>query len=170
MLPDNDDDLLNVDIEQVPPEQRIDYRDALLRRWEARKAAIEKAEGDEDALRSKIIELCASPEVVKGNERVPLYNGYRLLITKGETVKVDKQTVNLCLDKLCETGDNGAEMAKRVIKWDPELSETQYGLLSEEQKAVMRTCITRKPSKIAIKIEAPKTSGGRATAKEGHEI
>lgn len=168
-LPENDDDLLEVDIEKLSEEEKITFRDALISRWEARKDASTKATEDEYKIRDKVVDLLWTPGVLSGKERIPLYNGYRLEIEKGLSYKVDQQLVGFAVAKFAEGTAEDKVIGERLFRWKAEVSATEYKALSEAHKENVKGVIETVYSRASVKIVAPSTKG-RAVAKPGAGI
>ncbi len=119
------------------------------------------------------------PTPVKGTQRQPLASGGNLKLvhgltytlgdkelvdpTLGEKVPVETQVEGV-LEAIEQLGNEGPFLAKRLVKWKPELSETEYKLLGDENaseaqkeaKKLIDSILTVKPASPQLAFEPPK--------------
>lgn len=144
---------------------KLFYRDYLLSRWEASKAALEAAKEAEMTLRKKVVDIAFDPNKKAGTERVELANGYELKsvkkinygFVKGVDGKgVDKNKIDAALAVIEADGPVGELIAQRLVKWSPELSLTEYKQLSEAHKKAIDAVIVTSDGAPTLEIVPPK--------------
>lgn len=133
-------------------------RDALLVKWQNAKNALDEAKRVESELRREVMETLYSfdeNELREGTENVELGNGY---IAKAVFKVSHKLTndVDAALDKLDAMGEEGVFIAKRLVKFEPKLSVSEYKKLAPEYRAVIDMAVVTKPSMPSFEIVAPK--------------
>lgn len=144
---------------------KVTYRDFLLEKWEAAKAALENAKNAEMEIRKAIVAIAFDPTKQAGTERVPLHNGYELksvkklnygFIKTPDGKGVDKNAIDAALAKIEAKGPVGELIAQRLVKWDPSLSLTEYKQLSAEDKAAIDAVIVTTDGAPTLEIVPPK--------------
>ena len=174
--------------ETEDPEHFRLRRNAEIEHWLAAKPVLESAKQNEADLRAKV-SATLFPTPKKGTQRYALGNGfnvklvYGLTYTLGNKEAVDDEgkkiatedQVRALEDRIIEGtqatpereampgfGEVGEQILKRVIKWKPELSATEYEKLSADipaEKAVrdaIAEILTIKPASPQLTFEEPK--------------
>lgn len=137
-------------------------RDAMLLEWDATNKALAELKDKELKLRKEIVamEFAGAPA---GTQRVALGNGYSLKavvkynykITKNEAVEPpDYSHLAGFLALLPQ------DIAKTLIRWTPELSESVYKKLTEEERAIVNNFVLITDGASALEIEEPKKPKG----------
>ncbi|OHD25424.1 MAG: hypothetical protein A2Y38_12750, partial [Spirochaetes bacterium GWB1_59_5] len=138
-------------------------RTRLLMAWETAKTALEAAKETEMKLRKEFVAFAFDPNKDKGTERIELGNGWQAKAVKkinfgwikdGE--KVNKHAIDDALDMIEKTVANGSLIAERLVKWTPELSQTEYKLLDEKAKSIIDAVIVTSEGTPTLEIIAPK--------------
>jgi len=143
------------------------YRDHLLSVWEAAKKVLEEAKATEMSIRTRIVKFAFNPEQ-KGTQRVPLANGYALkavvkfnygFVKTPDGKRVNKAAVDNALRAIEAKGPVAAHIAGELVKWNPELSLTEYNKLEGDLaplKSIIDTVIVKTPGAPTLEIEEPK--------------
>jgi len=139
-------------------------RDAMLLQWDNAKKALEQAKELEMQLRKAVVDFAFDPNKQSGTERVELGNGYEAKavkklnygFVKTEEGKLDKNAIEKALAKIEKDGVVGELIAERLVKWTPDLSMTEYKLLSDKHKAIIDSVIVTTEGAPTLEIIAPK--------------
>lgn len=132
----------------------------------------------EAATRAEAVALCF-PTPVKGTQRFDLGGGFKLKLVYGwtytlgdkelidpilqEKVPVDVQ-VNATVEAIEQLGPEAKIIVDRLIKWKPELSETEYKKLRAdipievEVKKLIDSILITKPASPQLAFEEPKVA------------
>lgn len=86
---------------------------------------------------------------------IPLGKGYVLKGKRPVNYKVDADKADAALDELSALGNEGSFVADRLVKWEPKLSVSEYGKLTEAQKAIIDKVITTTPGLPTLEIKEP---------------
>lgn len=139
-------------------------RDQLLVHWQEAKEALEKAKEAEMFLRKKVVDFAFDPNKQSGTENVDLGNGYKLKAVKklnygfikNDENKLDKAAIDKALAKIEKDGAVGELIAERLVKWTPDLSLSEYKLLSDKHKAIIDSVIVTSEGSPTLEIVEPK--------------
>lgn len=139
-------------------------RDQLLVSWQEAKEALEKAKEAEMFLRKKVVDFAFDPNKQSGTENVDLGNGYKLKAVKklnygfikNAENKLDKAAIDKALAKIEKDGAVGELIAERLVKWTPDLSLSEYKLLSEKHKTIIDSVIVTSEGSPTLEIVEPK--------------
>lgn len=85
----------------------------------------------------------------------PLGNGYVLKGKRPINYKVDADKADAALDELSALGNEGSFVADRLVKWEPKLSVSEYGKLTEAQRAIIDKVVTTTPGLPTLEIKEP---------------
>ncbi len=122
-----------------------------LQEWHLAKVTAAHHAAIESTLRDQLVkELFSNKEV--GSETIEIDNGWTLKATKKLDYKLDNsegQTVALCAILV-------DELAKKLIKWKPEISVSTYKELDATTQALFNGCLTIKPAKPMLELIPPK--------------
>lgn len=154
-------------------------RNALIQQWlDAKKVSIEAVELEREVRQAVVTMLFPTPK--KGTNRYPLNNGYALKFACTERYEIgDKEMVDPAtglavsledqayglLDQIAALGQEAEAYGKRLIRFKPELSASEYKKLDtdfETQKAVkalIDEVLTIKPNSPQLELEEPKKKG-----------
>lgn len=146
------------------PVDFITVRDRLLAQWEITKKTLERAKEVEMELRKVNVAFLGDPEKHKGTENIELGNGYIAKMVKkinygfvkNKDGKIDKDAIDLALDKIEDKVEGGKLIAERLVKWTPDLSLTEYNLLPDEAKVIIDAVIVTTDGAPTLEIKAPK--------------
>lgn len=149
-------------------------KDNLLSDWRKAADALAKAKAREADLRGKVVACYSDPSKTTGTENVPLGMDWFVKVEKklsynlkSFTEGVDKRgAVERMLTALCAaTKDSqgnelnpelGKVVATRVVKWEPELSLTEYKQLLPGHKEIIDTVLEIKPASPTVTLVPPK--------------
>jgi len=141
-------------------------RNRLLILWDESKKALEVAKETEMTARKKAVEFSFDQGKNSGTERIELGNGWQAKAVKKvnygwvktEDGKLNKNAIEIALQKI-ETigGQTGELIAERLVKWTPDLSLTEYNLLSQEYRAIIDEVIVTTDGAPSLEIIAPKS-------------
>jgi hypothetical protein len=145
-------------------EQMTAERDRLLLAWEKAKKALEVAKEDEMKARKASVAFMFD-ETTTGTQKVDLGGGYvaKAVIKinygfiKNEDGKVDKRRIEMALSKIEHNSAAGELIAERLVKWTPDLSLTEYKLLSEKDRKIIDAVIITTDAAPTLEIVAPKS-------------
>ncbi|AMW36152.1 hypothetical protein [Xanthomonas phage XAJ2] len=147
-------------------EEWIAERDRILALWEASKLQLEKAKADEMDYRKQFVAFAFNPDKKEGTERIELANGYEAKSVKklnyglksyDPNLPVD-EAVDAMLTELESASEEGVFIAKRLIKWTPELSKSEYNKLPVNLKAIADKVVETKEGAPTLEIIEPKGS------------
>lgn len=164
----------------MPMESEAEFtarRDTEILNWKADKEKLAFYKAEEAASRARVT-ATLFPTPKKGTQRYELGNGYRVKLVHGNNYTlgnkdmphplepgalypVNKQVEDL-QEAIANLGNEGPFLAERLIKWKPELSETEYLALDpeievhREAKALIDAILTVKPASPQLELEEPK--------------
>lgn len=134
------------------------YRMQVLDTWQEAKKALDAAKAAEAAARNEVVKLFsekASDPMAEGTENIATGVGtvkfkhtlnYKL-DTSNDGDKLDK-----VLDAIEKSMEGGNIIAERLVKWKPELSISEYRLLSPENKKRIDAVLTVTPGAKSVEI------------------
>jgi hypothetical protein len=129
----------------------------LLARWNAAKTALAVATAAEKELRAEVIKLFSTEtnEMKSGVENIDLgFDKWELKITHKLNYKLaDKDAVNAALASITQSMEGGRIIAERLVKWEPELSVSEYNKLDGAQRTLINKVLTITPATKAIEIK-----------------
>lgn len=137
----------------------------LIKDWESAKANAAAAVIAERAARAAVVDHVFGEDAVYGTNNFELGNGYKLKYVRSLNYTLDKgdldpntgeNNTDRALSAMRSTGNDGAFIADRLVKWTPELSISEYKTLSDTHKKIINTVITTKDASPELKIEGPK--------------
>ena len=158
------------------PEQFNARRDAEILSWRGLKQQLDFYKLEENKARLAVT-ATLFPTPKKGTQRYELGAGYKVKLVhgnnyklgnkdlvdpvEGEAIPINKQ-VEALEDAIREVGNEGSFLADRLIKWKPELSESEYLALDPENethmkvKALIDANLTITPATPQLTLEEPK--------------
>lgn len=159
------------------PEEFAARRDKEILAWNADKQQLGFYKAQEAASRAAVA-TTLFPTPRKGTQHYELGHGYKVTLVHGltytlgnkdmpdplnpgETIKVEKQVEDL-QEAIANLGNEGPFLAERLIKWKPELSETEYKALDADNpthmqaKALIDAILTTKPASPQLTFVEPK--------------
>ena len=145
--------------------------DQLLLEWQKKKDAIEVAKTEEMDLRKYIVKR-EFPKPEEGTNKKDLGNGYQLkAVVKYNYSLADNDTVESCLEKISNLGNNGAFIADRLVSWSPSFKLVEYRELIEEKNKgskfaadalnIINEMLTIKEAAPTLEIVEPKKGKGK---------
>lgn len=140
------------------------HRDKLLVDWQAEQKILEAAKEKEMKLRKEIIALCFDPAKQAGTEYHELGNGWKLKGGKSITYgwvkdqhdELNRDAIYVALNTIAGLSPESKLVAERLVKWQADLSLSQYKLLNAAEKTVIDTVIVTKPGAPKLEIIPPK--------------
>lgn len=138
---------------------------ALIQKWQADKLALTSAVIAEKASRAAVVEHVFGTDAPMGTNNFDLGEGFTLKYVRSTNYKLDKGDVDpntgfnntdRALDLIRKTGNDGAFIADRLVKWTPELSVTEYKGLSDTHRKIINTVITTSDASPELTIATPK--------------
>lgn len=139
-------------------------REGLLMLWQRTAETLAKAKEDEMQIRGQVAKAFF-PTPKEGMNNFDLGNGYTLKFGNKMNYSLDKDKVDAALDAIEKAGDQGKFIAGRLVKFQPELSLTEYRLLEDGAatdaltkriKAEIDSVLTIKPGTPSLEIKEPK--------------
>lgn len=137
-------------------------RDELLTAWKEAKAALDRYKALESEHRKSVVETFSQDAKPghSGTENVDVGWGYKLKIVHGLTYKLDNandgEKLDKVLDQIEKSMEGGNIIAERLVKWKPELSVSEYKLLSPANKALIDSVLTITDATPTVTLVAPK--------------
>lgn len=123
-------------------------KDALLTQWKEASELLAKIKVTEAELRKQVVEAFSHEAAPgkSGTENIDVGWGHKLKIVHALNYKLDNANDCEKLDKVLDTIEKSMEggniIAERLVKWKPELSVSEYKLLSPENKARIDSVLT----------------------------
>lgn len=168
-------------VEQVAvpesPEAFIRRRDDEIQQWLELKLEAVKFVEAENAARKTLTDTLF-PNPIKGTQRYQLNAGYSVklvhgwTLTLGDANKISDQGTKISIeiqvqeleDKIKALGPEGELLVRRLIRWKPDLSATEYEKLAADEateteakaKELIDEILTVKPKAPALTFEEPK--------------
>lgn len=149
---------------ELTPENVVIVRDRLLMDWEETKKKAALYKEAELKARNVFVAFAFDPTKTKGTENLELGNGYKAKTVKKETVsfikdaegKIDINAIERALAKI-EKVEGGKVIAERLVKWEPNFSNSEYKLLPPALKKIADEIIEIKSGTPTLEIIAPKS-------------
>lgn len=144
---------------------QIADRDALILDWQAKKAAATKATAEEYTARLLLVQLFSSP--IEGTNNLELGSGYILKfknsynynLSNSERPKPDSGfeplATDAALDRIDKMGNEGKFISERLVKWNPELSLSEYRKLSDDMRKHIDKALKITPAAPAFELITP---------------
>lgn len=148
--------------------------DALLIDWRKSKDALDEAKRAEADLRGKVVAAYTDPDKETGTENVAIGNGWFVKVVKALNFKLksfnenmsNRTAVEQALNEIAAaTKDSqgnelnpalGKVVASRLVKWEPELSLTEYKQLLPGHREIIDTVLEVKPGSPTVTLVPPK--------------
>lgn len=135
----------------------VTAKDNLIQAWIQSQRDLAVAKEKEADLRAKVVALDAENAVESGTVNLELGNGYKLkYVYKQNTRFISSDAVQSVLDKIERTGDAGALIANRLVKWKPELSITEYKQLPDNFKKMIDEVVIFSAGTPSVEFVEPK--------------
>lgn len=148
--------------------------DDLLLDWRKAKDALDAAKSHEADLRGKVVAAYTNPDKETGTENVPIGNDWFVKVVKALNFKLKsfeegvshRVAVERALNAIATaTKDSqgselnpalGAVVAARLVKWEPELSLSEYKLLLPGHREIIDSVLEVKPGSPTVTLVPPK--------------
>lgn len=152
--------------ETLNAEESVWYRDYLLMFWQNSKVALERAKEIEMDARKAAVDFMRDPAKAGTTENVALGNGYSAkmktpvnynFVKTEDGAKINKLAIEKALQKIEKDGEVGELIAERLVKWTPDLSLTEYKLLSEKHRKIIDEVIITSEGTPMLEIKEPKS-------------
>jgi hypothetical protein len=155
---------LTGEVKEYTDAEFIQERDRLLMIWQDAQVKLAAAKEIEMEARKIAVDFCFDQNKEKGTENIELGNGYKAKAVKKlnfgfiktEEGKVNKFAIEKALQKIEKDGEAGELIAERLVKWTPDLSMTEYNLLTEKHKKIIDEVIVVTPGSPTLEIVPPK--------------
>ena len=142
-------------------------RDELLLKWQNASAALENAKVAETQARLEVTQHLYPQGVPEGTNNIDLGKGYTLKVVgkmnynlsesaKPRNAAMKPFATRVALNEIEKLGNEGKFIAERLVKWQPELSLTEYRQLGDQYKKIIDTALTISPGIPSIEIVEPK--------------
>lgn len=97
-------------------------------------------------------------DVKEGTQRIPLANGYELKVVKKQNYNLNNKegATDKALTLFEQSSPEAAFIADRLVKWSPELSITEYRLLTPAQLKYFENVLTITDGAPALELVEPK--------------
>jgi len=131
---------------------------AILAAWNQAATELAKLVDHERRLRTAVFET-HFPAHTEGVNRTDIGNGYQLKATAkyNYNLKNKNGETEMAIEAIAKLGEKGAFIADRLIRWQPELSVSEYRKLDDTIKKEIDKVLEIKPGMPALEIEAPKS-------------
>ena len=97
------------------------------------------------------------PNAKEGTNNFDLGNGYKLTAVVKFNYKMENgEKTNEMFLKFAGLGEEGIDISKRLVKWKPELSITEYRKLTGQCKTIADAAIIITDATPSLEIKAPK--------------
>src|SRR5208283_66921 len=126
-------------------------QEAMLSTWFETAKNLSAAKELESKLRDQLVKELFNNEKDAGTETIEIANGYKLRAVK----KLDYNLNNKEGAVTALVAIINPELARKLVKWNPKLSESTYKNLDPETQKLFDGCLTIKPGKPSLKIIAP---------------
>ena len=141
----------------------IKERDRLLTEWQAKKFALEQAKAAEMEIRKKVVTLMHDPAKSGKTETFQLGSGYKVKLkvpiyysfVKDENKKLDRDRLDLAIDTIENDSDEGLLIAKKLVRWNPELSVTEYKNLPDRYRQIIDDVLITSEGAPSLEIVEP---------------
>lgn len=151
-------------VKQYTDEEFIAERNRLLMIWQNERQTLEIAKEREIEARTAAVEFAFDQAVLKGTERIELGGGFiakavkklNYSFVKNDDGKVNRNAIEKALLKIEKEGAAGELIADRLVKWNPDLSLSEYNLLSEKHKKIIDEVIITTSGTPTLEIIPPK--------------
>lgn len=135
----------------------------LITRWNNAKTALEAAKETELKLRKEVVDFSFDQSNNKGTETIELENGWKAKAVKKlnfgwikDGDKVNKHKIDDALDAIERSDPAGQLIAERLVKWTPELSQTEYKKLPLKMKEIIDAVIVTSEGTPTLELIPPK--------------
>lgn len=136
----------------------------LLGAWHNAAVELEKIKARESFLRRAAFEIYI-PNPAEGTNRADLGGGWQLRAVHKINYTFDKgqhktkaDAVDAAQTRMAALGPEGAFIADRLIKWEPELSIKEYRELKPEYRTIIDALVVTRPGMPELEIEPPKAT------------
>jgi len=152
------------EVKNFTEEEYFKERDRLLVLWQSAKLALDVAKENEIMLRTEAALFMHDPNKAGSVETVELGQGYKAKVKvpvnygfiKNESGKIDKARIEKALSKIEKDGAVGELIAERLIDWKPNLSLSEYKLLSEKHRKIIDDVVVTTTGTATLSIAEPK--------------
>lgn len=137
-------------------------KDKLLSDWKEAAALLAKIKLAENEMRKQVVEAFSSEAAPghSGTENIDIGWGHILKIVHGLNYKLDtaddSAATMKALEKIEKSMVGGSIIAERLVKWKPELSVSEYKLLSPANKAIIDKVLTITDATPQVSLVSPK--------------
>lgn len=157
-------DITMEEVSNLAPPEFIAKRDDLLVAWQGAKQKLDEAKELEAEFRKASVEFISDPSKKSGTENIELGNGYKAKtvkklnygFVKTDDGKLDKKALDRALERIEKDGPVGELIAERLVKWTPDLSLSEYKLLSDKYKNIIDAVIVTTEGMPTLEIIEPK--------------
>jgi hypothetical protein len=134
--------------------------DKLIVGWQQAAKELDAAKLSETMLRRAVFEI-KFPAAEEGTNRVELGNGYALKAVNKYNYRLKNKDgeTEKALEAIARHGNDGPFIADRLVKWEPEISISEYRKLEEKYKLIIGPVLTITPGMPTLEIEEPKANG-----------
>lgn len=126
----------------------------VLREWNTAQKNLGLWKDFESSLRKTVVTAYIGDYVPKGTNHVPIGNDYFINAQGKLNYKVDESQIDAARKIMAEKYP-GVKFDD-LIRWKPELSESAYNKLTEEEKVIMGICLTISEGTPQLEIVKPK--------------
>ena len=132
-------------------------RDALIQNWQAAQSELAAAKDKESALRAEVIATLFAEHPDKGPVNYELGGGYKVKAVFKQNYRLaGSDEVDAVLSKIENSGPEGEFIAKRLVKWKPELAITEYNVLEPKFKKIIDNVLTISAATPTVELVIPK--------------
>ena len=129
----------------------------LIGEWKEAKEALNKLRAKENELRKQVVSMAfAKSDNREGTFNRDLENNWKLKVTFKQNRTLVKEGLDVALGKMSAISPEGALLAKRVVKFKPELVVGEYKKLPNELRNIIDAVVTTKPGLPELELVAPK--------------
>ena len=130
---------------------------AKIQRWADKAAELSRVKAEEMALRLELVDLFW-PTRGTGTKTLDLGKGFTLAVTfdTNYTLAVEDKT-RPALENIAAADPAGPELAKRLVKWTPELRVGEFKKLPTKLQRMILEVLTLKPATPTLELRVPKS-------------
>ncbi len=133
--------------------QKLDGPTSLLDKWEVAKIGLDHYKKQEAELRAQIVEtFFQSNDTGTFHHDAP--DGRDLVCVKKDNYNLDAERTYEAAHTIADA--IGPALATRLIIWKPTLSVSEYKKLTNEQRDLLRDCLTIKPATPTLELRVKK--------------
>ena len=136
----------------------MNKRDEMIQDWLKAKEELEQSKEREMQLRKAVLKenFDFEEDDREGTQNVELGLGYKLKAVFTLRRTLDKEGIQVILDKMESDSPEGTLLAERLVNWKPELVKREYDALPTKFKKMVDRVVSSKPGTPSLSLIEPK--------------